>query len=102
MAESGSVYLDGQPIDLHTPRDAISAGICLLTEDRKSQGLILPQSIRENFGLPNLARYSSRGWINQEEAKCLQQTCEKLLIKMTDPNSLFQSFWRQPAKGCSR
>ena len=86
MAESGSVYLDGQPIDLHTPRDAISAGICLLTEDRKSQGLILPQSIRENFGLPNLARYSSRGWINQEtERNAFNRHAEKLLIKMTGP-----------------
>mgnify|MGYP001177560488 CR=1 FL=1 len=86
MAESGSVYLDGQPIDLHTPRDAISAGICLLTEDRKSQGLILPQSIRENFGLPNLARYSSRGWINQEtERNAFNRHAGKLLIKMTGP-----------------
>ena len=86
MAESGSVYLDGQPIDLHTPRDAISAGICLLTEDRKSQGLILAQSIRENFGLPNLARYSSRGWINQEtERNAFNRHAGKLLIKMTGP-----------------
>ncbi len=86
MAESGSVHLDGQPIDLHTPRDAISAGICLLTEDRKSQGLILPQSIRENFGLPNLARYSSRGWINQEtERNAFNRHAGKLLIKMTGP-----------------
>ena len=38
-------------------RNAIAHGICLLTEDRKAQGLILKHSVRENFGLPNLDRY---------------------------------------------
>ena len=43
--EAGTVTLDGQKLNIRSPRDAIAAGICLLTEDRKGQGLILNQSV---------------------------------------------------------
>lgn len=52
--EAGDIRLDGRPLAMRSPRDAIAAGIGLLTEDRKLQGLMLGQSVRENFGLPNL------------------------------------------------
>ncbi|MCH8042171.1 MAG: sugar ABC transporter ATP-binding protein [Planctomycetes bacterium] len=61
--ESGSIELDGKTLDIRSPRDAIRAGICLLTEDRKTQGLVLRHSVRDNFGLPNLTRLSRFGWI---------------------------------------
>jgi len=63
-ADSGVVTLDGRRLDLRGPRDAIAAGIALLTEDRKGQGLVLDHSVRENFGLPNLRRFSWAGLIN--------------------------------------
>lgn len=62
--DGGSVQLDGRTLDIRSPRDAIRAGIGLLTEDRKSQGLILAHSVRHNFGLPNLARWSRWSWID--------------------------------------
>jgi ABC-type sugar transport system ATPase subunit len=51
-------------VTLRTPRDAIRRGICLLTEDRKAQGLVLGLSVRENFGLPNLDAFSNFGVID--------------------------------------
>lgn len=60
---AGEIILDGQPLRIRNPREAIAAGIGLLTEDRKLQGLILPHSLRENFGLPNLNRFAPNGWI---------------------------------------
>ena len=82
--ESGELELEGQSIKFKSPREAIAAGVCLLTEDRKSQGLILLQSIRENFGLPNLQKFSKLGWINQQlERKSCNNHAQKLLIKMT-------------------
>ena len=60
----GTIELDGQLLQLRQPRDAIRAGICLLSEDRKAEGLILEQSAQENFGLPNLERFSSFGILN--------------------------------------
>lgn len=59
--EAGEILLDGQALELRHPRDAIRCGIGLLTEDRKGQGLVLLHSVRDNFGLPNLDRYSQWG-----------------------------------------
>jgi ABC-type sugar transport system ATPase subunit len=60
---SGSVSLDGRALNIRSPRAAIEAGIALLTEDRKSQGLVLGRSIQENFALPNLPSFSRAGFI---------------------------------------
>jgi ABC-type sugar transport system ATPase subunit len=49
--EGGEILLDGRPVAIRTPRDAIRNGICLLTEDRKAQGLVLGLSARDNFAL---------------------------------------------------
>ena len=38
IRDGGIVELDGKELDIQNPRDAINAGICLLTEDRKEQG----------------------------------------------------------------
>ncbi len=61
--EAGEVRLDGNVLAVRSPQDAIAAGIGLLTEDRKLQGLVLGHSIRENFGLPNLTWLSRRGFV---------------------------------------
>jgi ribose transport system ATP-binding protein len=59
----GTISLAGRKLAIASPRDAIRAGICLLTEDRKAQGLLLGRSALENFALPNLGRFSRRGWL---------------------------------------
>jgi ABC-type sugar transport system ATPase subunit len=45
---AGVVELNGKPVRIRSPRQAIRAGIGFLTEDRKLEGLILPQSVRDN------------------------------------------------------
>jgi ribose transport system ATP-binding protein len=83
--ESGSLELDGNEITIHKPLDAIKHGICLLTEDRKSQGLILDHSVRENFGLPNLSRYSRYSFINRRLEKfAFNRYVKDLKIKLSD------------------
>ena len=69
--DSGSIRLDGRELNIRSPRDAIRAGICLLTEDRKSQGLVLGRSVRENFGLPNLPQLSWMGMVNHHRESTL-------------------------------
>ncbi len=82
--EKGSIELDGATLRLRRPRDAIAAGICLLTEDRKAQGLVLGQSVQENFGLPNLGRFSRLGFLNQRaEARSLAGYIKSLQIRAT-------------------
>lgn len=87
--ESGEIELDGKALGLKSPREAIEAGVCLLTEDRKDQGLVLGLSVRENFGLPNLGSFSRRGWIDEKrELKTFAEYVEKILIKVSGPNQL--------------
>src|ERR671916_611777 len=45
---AGTVELNGKPVRIRSPRQAIRAGIGFLTEDRKLEGLVLPQSVRDN------------------------------------------------------
>ena len=87
--ESGSITLDGSELRLRDPRDAIAAGICLLTEDRKSQGLVLGQTILENFGLPNLRSFSRFSWIDRSrERSSMVKHGDQLQIKMTGPDQI--------------
>ena len=67
--DAGEVRLDGRALDVRNPRDAIAAGIGLLTEDRKLQGLVLGASVRDNFGLPNLERLSRYGFVQQRQER---------------------------------
>src|SRR5690625_5115923 len=62
----GTVEVDGRPVNLRSPRHAVRAGIALVTEDRKTQGLALNQSIAANARLvldavmPGRARHGAR------------------------------------------
>ena len=87
--DSGTIELDGKELNIENPRDAIDAGICLLTEDRKEQGLVLGLSVKDNFGLPNLKEYSQNGVINQKkELESFNEYVESILIKVSGPTQL--------------
>ncbi|MCU1621054.1 MAG: monosaccharide transporter ATP-binding protein family [Modestobacter sp.] len=53
---SGSISLGGRELRLRGPQDAIGAGIALIPEDRRAQGLVLEHSVRANLTLPLLDR----------------------------------------------
>ncbi len=53
----GTVSLNGEALAIHSPSDAIAAGISYVPEDRQDQGAILSLGIRENVTLANLAKY---------------------------------------------
>jgi ABC-type sugar transport system ATPase subunit len=50
-ALAGSVAVDGRPVRLRSPADAIAAGIGFAPEDRKSQALLLLRSVKDNISL---------------------------------------------------
>jgi len=66
---SGALEVDGQAITPRQPADAIRAGIALVPEDRKQQGLVLEMCIRENVSLPTLRRDQRKGFINRAVEK---------------------------------
>ncbi len=56
-ADSGTIAIDGQPVRIHHPRQAMRYGIAYVSEDRRGLGLSLPMSIAANITLPALRRY---------------------------------------------
>jgi ribose transport system ATP-binding protein len=56
---SGEILLDGSPVTIRTPGNAVDLGIALVPEDRKLQALILGMGVRENLTLPVLDRLGS-------------------------------------------
>ncbi|HET9830270.1 MAG TPA: sugar ABC transporter ATP-binding protein, partial [Vicinamibacterales bacterium] len=79
---SGRVLLDGQPLAIDSPRDAIRAGICLVPEDRRGRGLIAGMSVRENITLPALGSYARLGIVNRSaEAKTAKEVATRLTVK---------------------
>ncbi len=63
-ALSGEVILNGTSMPLGNPRKAIDAGVCLVPEDRRSVGLIVEWSIKQNITLPGLSKYARMSLIN--------------------------------------
>ncbi|SEM43060.1 multiple monosaccharide ABC transporter ATP-binding protein [Gemmobacter aquatilis] len=62
---SGTVQIHGKPVDTSTVSRAIEAGLAYVTEDRKSLGLILDETIQRNTTLANLGAVSKAGVINE-------------------------------------
>jgi len=64
---SGTVLVNGQPVDVSDVSRAIAAGLAYVTEDRKSLGLILEDNIQRNITLANLRDVSRNAVINEAE-----------------------------------
>lgn len=67
--ESGTIEIDGKEVKISNPRQAMEHGIGFITEDRKTEGLMLDKSIRENISLCNLRRISKSSIISREAEK---------------------------------
>ncbi len=60
---SGSVRVAGKPVHLSGPAAAIKAGVVLVPEDRKAQGVVLDQTIGENLAFGNFDHVAPNGWV---------------------------------------
>ena len=82
--QSGSIVLEGKTLHIKSPEDAVKEGICLLTEDRKKQGLVLPLSCSNNIVLTDLKQVSKRGkLIKSKEKDVSQGLVDDLAIKIS-------------------
>jgi ribose transport system ATP-binding protein len=81
-ALGGSVLVGGVPMGLGDPRAAMDAGVALVPEDRKQQGLVMEMSVRENTTLATIARDASAGFMDTErEVVRTADAIERLAIK---------------------
>jgi ABC-type sugar transport system ATPase subunit len=84
--DAGEIRLDRKLLTIRTPRDAIAAGIGLLTEDRKLEGLVLAHSVRANFGLPNLNWLCRGGFVQlRRERQEFGRWTDRIRIKLASP-----------------
>ncbi|WP_428646476.1 sugar ABC transporter ATP-binding protein [Roseibium sp.] len=88
----GSIRIDGQPVTIHDPSQAIEQGIGFVTEDRQGQGLVLGMSVRENFSLTHLADYCRFDFVDRakESARC-NEFIRALGIKTPSPEQKIQN-----------
>ncbi len=82
--DGGSIFIDGQEVRINRPIDSINAGIVLVPEDRKKDGLCTKLSIRDNIALPNLDILGSKlGIINRKKERDMtKNTIENLHIRL--------------------
>ena len=84
---SGVISINGSQQRIGSPRAAINSGIGFLTEDRKSQGLVLPLSVRENLCLASVDKFSRWGLMNaQQEQQAADRYVKDLRIKTPSLN----------------
>ena len=91
-ADSGEVVLNGKTLRIKQPSDAIRAGMALLTEDRKLNGIMGVLSVRDNITAAALPRYSPRGVLRVGEMrKDSEDQREKLRIKTPSLSQLIKN-----------
>lgn len=89
---SGMVELDGKPAIFKKPVQAIDKGIGFVSEDRKSKGLIVDFSVRDNISLTNLSAVSSSGvMLRTKEQQLYEELVKKLGVRTSGPNQQAKS-----------
>jgi ABC-type sugar transport system ATPase subunit len=88
--DSGNVLIEGKPVTIRSPRDAIRHGIGLVPEDRKQQALFLALAVRLNLSMASLGALRRWGWFVDEraEGRMVEEYKRALNIRMAGPEQL--------------
>jgi len=87
--ESGEILLEGKPVRIGSPKDAIGLGIGFVPEDRKLKGLMLGLAVRDNISIASLDKISRRGVVrNGAERISVDEFIQKLRIKTSGRDQL--------------
>lgn len=90
---AGEIRVNGEPVEIHSPKDAVAAGLCLATEDRKMQGLMLDMSCAENATITDLAKISRNGLImRRAQDDHSQRLVRELRIKTPSIHQAVRTF----------
>ncbi len=80
--DAGEIWIEGQPVRISSPVDAVAAGLGFVPEDRGLQGLVLKLPVLENIVLPTLDHHARAGWVNQRSIfNTAQSFVDKLNIR---------------------
>ncbi len=78
-SRAGEILVDGRRIAIMRPRDAIAAGIGLVPEERKRDGIVPLRSVVANMALPSMRRFAPRGLVRRAE---LRRACAPILTEI--------------------
>jgi ribose transport system ATP-binding protein len=85
LRSRGQITVRGEPARFRSPRHALRAGVAMVPEDRRLQGLLMTKTIRENVSLPNLAMVTRRGLVAPwRESRMAEDAIEMLAIRASD------------------
>jgi ribose transport system ATP-binding protein len=84
--DRGEIRIRGETVAIQVPDDAIAAGLSLIPEDRRSQGLILDHTVRDNLLLPLLSRLQQFGVVDDTQGdRIVASSVQNLAIKTRSP-----------------
>jgi ribose transport system ATP-binding protein len=85
----GKVRRNGTPVAINSPAEAIRLGICLLTENRKQEGLVLDMNVKENMTLPSLSMFERGPMVisRDRESKAVERFIDRLNIVVRSARS---------------
>lgn len=86
--ESGKIKIEGKEVQIKSPMQAMKQGIGFITEDRKTEGLMLEESIQKNIALANLGKVSDKNIFlkKKKEEDLVSKAIEELHIKCFGPD----------------
>lgn len=89
--DEGKVYLEGKPVQIKQPSDAMKQGIILLPEDRQKEGLIMTWGLGRNVVLPTMGKYAKSGFNDEKKereiSKELLEEVDTKAVTIFDPAS---------------
>jgi ribose transport system ATP-binding protein len=90
---AGEIRIDGETVDIRSPKDAVAHGLCLATEDRKGQGLLLEMSCAENMTITDLGKITRHGLLQRrDENAASEQLVRDLHVKTPTIHQAVRTF----------
>ncbi len=89
---NGQIKIDGKEVEIHSPHDAIIAGIGYIPAERKNEGLMLIHSVKENITISNLSSFRRfKAFIDHNKEKTIAQSwVDKVGIKTPDLDTVIE------------
>lgn len=91
--DSGELFLDGESIEVRTPRQAMDRGIAFIPENRKEEGLVLDASIQDNMMMASESQVCTHGVMNRKKIhQFVRHSFESLDIRPAEPLKIARNF----------
>ena len=91
--DSGELFLDGEPIQVRTPRQAMDRGIAFIPENRKEEGLVLDASIQDNMMMASESQVCTHGVLNRKKIReFVRHSFASLDIRPAEPLKIARNF----------